>query len=255
MSEKTNEYPAELQNPDQKEHDFQLEVFLGLKQTYALIEKEGQRIASYLDTPPQINEADKSRVNLVKDSLELDELLIADVEKRIKIKELELGLDTQESIRFKNNDNDTLVNSVVFYADRIESLKSATGNQEIDKDFVDAIKEYAKAIKFDEDHNSQCGFCDVKEKQKYTEERQKTRSRLHNELIDSFNELNDLMTRNNLTPLTYRNFVKNSISNNFKNTNETSHDRVTVAHYVARMIRDNLQQDERLPDPKYVEQT
>ena len=146
-----------------------------------------------------------------------------------------------------------LVNSAVFYRNRIKILREKTGDNDVDKNFVDSVVSYARTIEHDENSSMSLRYDDTKDRQEYIQNCQRRRSNCHNDMINKFNQLNDLCVANDLKPLTYRNLITNSSSNNFRNNAQMYHDRVTLARYVAEVIQ--LGADQRLPDSKYIEET
>jgi hypothetical protein len=198
-------------------------------------------------------EAEQSKIDKLKAFLELDESALSDIEYTMVDTERALGYSPDESSRFDNCNNDVLVNSAVFYHDRIETLRADTGDFDIDKIFINSVVEYANAVEHDENADMSLRFEDTHRRQEYLANYQRRRSNCHNDMINKLNKLNDLARDRGLKPLTYRNLITNSSVNDFRNNAQMYHDRVTAAHYVSEVIQ--LSYDMRFPDPKYIKET
>jgi hypothetical protein len=199
-------------------------------------------------TDPEIGKIQK-----LKSYLEIDEQAIADTESRMMGLEKRLGYNLAQSDLFEDNKNDMLVSCSIFYSDRINDLKTALGDQNVDDDFIRSITEYARAVEHDENSKSYVLYDDLKDRQDYMANCQKNRSMCHNGMIDQINKLNDLCRKNGIKPLTYRNFVKNSVTNGFLNDRQMYHDRITAARYITGVIK--IAHDGRFPRPDNIRET
>jgi len=196
---------------------------------------------------------DQVEIDKLKTYLELDEQSLAGVEREMAIAESEMGYSPDQSKRFNNCKTDVMVGSAVFYHDRVKALRDIIDDQDIDKEFVQSVVDYAEAIEHDEKSVSFMVYDDLADRQEYMADCQRRRSIRHNHMIDELNKLNDLAREHGVKPLVYRNLIKNSATNQYRNNQQMHHDRVTAAHYVSTVIQ--LEHDGRFPDPKYVEET
>lgn len=242
---------------EQAERKRLMDQYRELDRTRLNCEQDGRIIYEVLrkslHTDTELTEVDQSKINKMKSFFELDESTLSGVEEAMAEMERTLGYSPEDSSRFDNYEDDLLVNSAVFYHERIDSLREATSNSEIDKAFIDAVIQYAHAVEHDENSTMSQRFDDIKDKQAYMENCQRRRSNCHNDMINKFDKLNDLAREHNLKPLTYRNLIMNSSANGFRNNAQMYHDRVTLARYVRGVIQ--LGFDRRLPDPKYLKET
>lgn len=263
MTEKLNQSSQEKFTPrdslNDKEKESLVSEYGRLNFSRLNYEKDGQLIYKNIKEVLICNpDSDDSKENSTKldkllNYLELDESALSDIEKKMIDVEHSLGYNVDNSSRFDNCENDMLINSAVFYHKRIEVLREKSGNKDIDKNFVDSIVNYARAIEHDENSNMSFRYDNLEDRQVYIQNCQRRRSNCHNDMINQFNQLNNLSVINGLKPLTYRNLITNSSSNNFRNNAQMYHDRVTIARYVAGVIQ--LGFDQRLPDPKYIKET
>lgn len=197
------------------------------------------------------DEARQAKINKLKTYLELDERTLADLELKMTELEYELGYGPNRSKRFDNLKNDMLVCSAVFFNERINNLREATNNPDIDKPLVQAVIDYAVATQ-----NGEIAFvcASLHESSKMEENRENSqmhRSICHNNMINELNKLNELARKCGVKPLLYRNLIKNSATNDYKNDAQMYHDRVTASSYMVEVVW--LGGDERFPDPKYIE--
>lgn len=206
-----------------------------------------------LHTSQERTETEQSKIDRFKAFLELDESALSDIEYMMVDTERALGYSPDESSRFDNCSNDVLVNSAVFYHDRIETLRADIGDSDVDKVFINSVVEYANAVEHDENADTSLRFEDTHRRQEYMANCQRRRSNCHNDMINKLNKLNDLARDRGLKPLTYRNLITNSSANDFRNNAQMYHDRVTAAHYVSEVIQ--LGYDMRFPDSKYIKET
>ena len=238
---------------EQKHHK---EQYRDLDKTRLICEEDGRYVYDHLrklsDIPSEDRtESNKSDFNKYKAFFELDESILSDVERSMASTEIALGYGPERSNRYDDDKNDVLVNSSIFYHDRIDSLRKATGNPDVDETFVNTIIEYAKAVEHDSYSVMHVRYeNDIQIKQEYMKSCQRRRSMQHNELIKRLNELNDLARKHDQKPLTYRNLVTNFASNRYRNDDQMNHDRVSLVHYVGRMI--NSGHDDRMPDSKHI---
>lgn len=230
-----------------------------LNMTRSNYEKDGQMIHQILEDAlcaapeGERTETERSKIDKLKAYLESDESALSGIEIMMADTERRLGVNPDESSRFDNCENDMLVNSAVFYHERINSLRMGTGDSNIDKAFIDAVVDYANAVEHDSNSVMLLHYDDAKDRQAYIASCQRRRSNCHNNMIDKFNKLNDLARESDLKPLTYRNLITNSSTNDFRNNAQMYHDRVTLARYVGEVIQ--LGFDKRFPDAKYIKET
>lgn len=195
----------------------------------------------------------QKKITKLKNFFALNENVLADLEKRMAQIEQELGYASEKSSRFDNNENDILINSAIFYQDRIDALRKVTNNPDVDKEFVDSVVAYAQAVEHDNNSPMMVLYDDVKSRQEYMSNQQKLRSQEHNTMIDNLNKLNNLAINFGVKPLLYRNLVKNSVINNYNNDKSMHHDRASLVRYINQVI--NLSQDGRFPNTQYVKET
>ena len=249
MSEKINISQRENPNSLDLEKERKIEQYEQINQTRLMCEQDAcENIELLKKGNLTVQESNK-----YKAYFELDEAIVSDIERNMEQTERDTGQELKNSCRYDEYDNDILVKSAYFYRDRLESLKQATNNQNIDNNFIHAIVDYASAVEHDNNSTLANRYDDIKYRQQYKQNCQRRRSNCHNKMIDQINNLNDLANESNVKPFTYRNFVKNSVVNDHSNTTQMYHDRVTVAHFVAEMI--DMNSDRGLPDSESIETT
>ena len=180
--------------------------------------------------------AEQAKIDKYKAYFELDESTLAAVEEQMADTERLLGFGPENSRRFDEVKNDVLVNSAIFYHERIDALKNKTDNQFIDEGYINSVIAYARSVEYDTNPVTAARFDDIAAKQEWSANCGKARSRCHNEMITQFNKLNDAAKENDLIPLTYRNLITNSSVNDYKNNAQMYHDRVTLARYTSEVI-------------------
>lgn len=231
-------------------------VYYQLDQLRLKYESDGRAIFAQLieiSTNERSAEEIQKKITKLKRFFALDEDVLADLEKRMAQIEHELGYSSEKSSRFDNNEDDLLVNSAIFYQERIDALRKATNNPDVDKEFVDSVAAYAQAVEHDNNSPMMVLYDDVESRQEYMSNQQKLRSQAHNTMIENLNKLNHLAINFGVKPLLYRNLVKNSAINNYNNDKSMYHDRISLVRYITQVI--NLSQDGRFPNPQYVKET
>lgn len=183
---------------------------------------------------------DSAKINKYKAYFKLNELTLARLEREMTDAEYQLDFDTSESSRFDNEKNDTLVNSSIFYHDRIDDLRKASGNDDVDKYFVKSIKEYVYAVECASSMSEDGSSYDLSSWQDKKVDYDKYRSKCHNQMINEFNALNDKCHELNIDQLMYRNLITNSSVNGYKNNKQMYHDRLTLVNYLDEIIHQGI---------------
>lgn len=177
------------------------------------------------------------KINRMVGYFEKQEDLLSGIEDEMLSINHQSGRDVNESPIYDDDPEDTLVNSALFYQQRINSLRLVSGDSNVDSNYIDAVLGYVRAVERDKLGLSFLGdYDDIKSQQEIIEAAQKNRSEAHNRMIRCLNELNDLCVANKLRPLTYRNLATNSSFNSYRNNRLQYHDRMTAARYAAKML-------------------
>lgn len=220
-------------------------------------EADGRQIHDILksliiDGPKDDENVYKSRFEKLKKFFEIDEKSLSGIEYEMAEAERLIGYGPNDSKIFDNCENDVMVRSAIFFHDRIDAIKQATNNEDVDADFVQSVIDYIRAIEHDENSFMSNRFDSVEDSQAYISSCQRRRSICHNNMINQINLLNDMARKYGKKPLLYRNIITNSATNDYKNNLQMHHDRVTAARYVSEIIQ--LGYEEKIPKTNIFEE-
>ncbi len=176
------------------------------------------------------------KISKMANYLEASEANIAATEKAVLRHEQALGIGIDDSSLFTNNNfddrNDMLINSAIFYQQRVEALKQATGNEDVDRPFVQAIFNYTNAV-------ARCLSATRELSNDDWEMYDRSRSIAHNALIDELNQLSLQCEKQTGKALIYRTLLRNKRNEHggYENRNlQQVHDRLTAVDYAIRLF-------------------